>query len=85
MTNLCKGCFVNIYLTVECDYRKYNEECPCIECLVKVVCDDVNCQAFNDFKKRSDDIAFQRNQRSVDKWKEKNERYREEDDVWKRV
>ena len=38
MPDYCKGCAVFI-----CFYRMYNAEkgdCPCTNCLVKVVCDD---------------------------------------------
>lgn len=52
MTDYCKGCYSNVASMCDhyCSYTKYspNAECPCSECIVKVMCNDP-CDKFEEF------------------------------------
>lgn len=51
LNELCKGCCRNQYYA--CFFRRYGKQykCPCIECLVKVVCID-ECE-IREYKRRT--------------------------------
>ena len=42
----CYGC-----PTIECDYKYYGKDCPCVKCLVKVSCDET-CEDLSLFIKK---------------------------------
>jgi len=51
----CKGCRTSI---AKCYYRKYNKftecDCPCINCLIKGVC-DIACEEFKIVERKSNE------------------------------
>lgn len=55
MTDYCEGCrtytYGETYKNRYCSYARFNQnsECPCAECVIKVMCLD-SCEDFDHFK-----------------------------------
>ena len=45
----CKGCAVE----GACSHSDYSESCPCIMCLVKVICVNELCDEYRDFQREA--------------------------------
>lgn len=47
MTTECKGCPVE----GACSYTNYSESCPCIMCIVKMMCVNELCEEYRQFQR----------------------------------
>ncbi len=48
MSERCKGCRIIDDEQGVCEFVRHSDECPCIECLVKVICETA-CKEYNAF------------------------------------
>ena len=62
-SNKCSGCLnfaskrsITCLMTIDYKYTKY---CPCINCIVKMICDE-NCYKFEEFLKKVKNGFFSR-------------------------